>query len=255
MEKVTAFLNRKVGGIKVLYFALIFALIVGWYAWRLVRNGAIDGATAEDSGGDSGGGESASTGALPNLESGTVYVATQPDYVADTDVETNDSWAAKVIKWIAGENIGTSLEAQAAVQKYLAGADLSWKQGQIIDQAIGKYGTPPTLLDVGNVADKAIAKKVPDAPGAPAVHTIRKDSARLSVIPPNDNGAPILQYEFQWSGDATFNGADRTFVAAGREATIPLGYPDKEYRARVRAKNAQGWGAYGPAAIFKTAKG
>ncbi len=84
------------------------------------------------------------------------------------------------------------------------------------------------------------AATAPDAPAVPTVTALSPTRLQVTWTAPNDNGAPILDYDVQYrvggSGgwtDAGYDGTDTTTAITGLTAATP-------YQVRVRATNSVG---------------
>lgn len=70
---------------------------------------------------------------------------TQPttDQGASGSYETNQSWLAKAVTYLATKGI-LPLDAQSALNAYLSGGGtLTYQQSQIVNQALNQFGLPP----------------------------------------------------------------------------------------------------------------
>lgn len=161
MEKVSAFLNRKILGIKVLY--LIAVGVVGLAVAAYVikpKDAEIDevsdvsadgGAGAVDAAGGasaSGAAEVSDTAAIayPTPPSGTVIVQ-QPgpspsDGAVNESVLSNTEWLTRGTSFLVSNKVGGTT-AQTALSTYLAGGQLSVVQRSYVDMVIAEYGLPP----------------------------------------------------------------------------------------------------------------
>jgi LysM repeat protein len=193
VDKFNAFMQRKVFGIKVLYIVAVLVVLLGFVAWKMKSAGPpadqIEDTGETDTAGDTG------TTLFPDADgTGTVSSGGTGGTVPDTgtgtgtdtgggtgtstggdggfvEPETNDSWARKAILFLT-QNGSTVQTASSAIQKYLAGDQLSYAEGVLRDKAVGKYGLPPDLPPLGGTATKPttatkVTKHVP-----PAVHKV-----------------------------------------------------------------------------------
>ncbi len=170
--KLSAIVNRKVLGVRVLYLAALAVIILAYFAWSTSRKpadtGATDpagtaglgdlGAVTDSETGDGGGG-------VPTLSTGTVYGTSTPISEPDpTNLDDNDQWSKRAIAWGDANGLG-ALATQQAVQQYLSGGSLSYDQSQIVSKVIKQFGPPPDLPTGTTVADKPAQKQ-----GNPPVH-------------------------------------------------------------------------------------
>jgi hypothetical protein len=168
------FLSRKILGVQVLYWLAIGVLILAYVAYRM-RNASADlppAAETDPSLAPENADESAASydgftaQPTPTYSSGVA---------PSTTVETNESWAKKATEFVGASGLATYGDAQLAIQKYLNGDQLSFKEGQIRDAAIKQFGAPPEAVTVGGTDPKpaapATAAKRQGTP--PCYHTIR----------------------------------------------------------------------------------
>ncbi|XP_037976773.2 fibronectin type-III domain-containing protein 3a isoform X1 [Plutella xylostella] len=84
----------------------------------------------------------------------------------------------------------------------------------------------------------------PDAPPVPSVTLESPRSARLEWTPPNDNGAPILDYRLEMSTGAADASFAQVFAGLATSALVGDLTPFTAYFFRVCASNAAGRGAW-----------
>lgn len=149
--------RKKVLGVPVLYLAGGFVVILAAYAWKSKATpstppttpaAATDPATI---GGDT----------YPGMPVGTVIAAPGDATPAPVVIMDNAGWTREVEAYLVGtknENPGT---VQTAIQHYLAGADLSYAEGQIRDDAIRQFGLPPNIMDAGATGAAPLPVVVP----------------------------------------------------------------------------------------------
>lgn len=202
MDKITAFLNRKVLGVKMLYLVAVGVLILAAYAVYAWRTDSLDSAVDEaDTDDDSEDSESTS-GAYPSTTlSASDY---DSDTSTDTDVATytNDEWQAEAIAYLQSANLATALEAQKAVEVYLDGSNGTYKQKQLINKVIAAIGTPPNIPSTASYTsagdDTAWSDKKPAAPGIRKVNgrkitilaALRGEAYRFWISPTRDFSDP-----------------------------------------------------------------
>lgn len=172
VKPLKGFAKKKFLGIPVLYLAALFVTILAVIAWRMKSSTATDPnadptATNADLTGDQPTNDNGDL--LPTLSGGTV-VAGNVDSVPDpTKVATNDTWYKSAVEWLANSQSVNSGDAQAALQAYLSGANLTYAQGNIRDLAIKQFGLPPSPPTVGQTGSKPAQKQG----NPPCKHTVQ----------------------------------------------------------------------------------
>lgn len=144
-------LKRKVAGVPVIYLALGFVLILAVVAWQMKPSAdlAQDDADAEaDAATPTGSDE-----VLPPMPSGTVVVQPRETEPEAAPYEDNSTWRRKAVTYLIGKGVSVG-EAELAMQAYLAGNTLSFRQGELRDMAVKGVGLPPDDFQVGNVQPK-----------------------------------------------------------------------------------------------------
>ena len=84
----------------------------------------------------------------------------------------------------------------------------------------------------------------PAAPAAPTVQATSATSLAVSWQAPNDNGAPISDYDVQYRQSGTGPWSDRGHEGPGGQTTITGLRAATPYEVQVRAENAQGDGRW-----------
>lgn len=158
--------EKKVFGVPVLYLGLLAVVVFAVVAWKLKPTKTDPATGTENTTPDNvPGADEASLysgfGATSNSPA-TSSVPTAPEVVQPT----NDDWAKKSIEWLVAQNKAGGGEAQAAIVAYLNGEDLSFEQGQLRDDAIKQFGTPPEPLGViGQTGMQQAQKQFTSFPG------------------------------------------------------------------------------------------
>jgi hypothetical protein len=165
------FLSRKIIGVPLLYWLAIFVLILAYVAYRMRSAPSDVPETADPSLAPENADESAASydgftaQPTPTYSSGVA---------PSTTVETNESWAKKATEFVGASGLATYGDAQLAIQKYLNGDQLSFKEGQIRDAAIKQFGAPPEPVTVGGTDPKPVAAVTAKRQGTPPIyHTIK----------------------------------------------------------------------------------
>lgn len=147
-----ALTEKKVFGVPVLYIAALFVVILAVVAWRM--QSASEPAAEESAE------ELAATGdeEIPDVDysslatPGTVTVSSPTGVTTTPLPDDNDRWMRRAIEWLAAQGMATADQATIAIQKYLAGDQLSYEEGKLRDAAIGQFGLPPEIPISGGTA-------------------------------------------------------------------------------------------------------
>jgi len=192
MDKFNALMQRKFLGIKLLYYTAALVVGLAFIAWKMKSSGVPEDQVTEpdsDTGATDPGSDATGTGTDTD-GTGTVSSGGTGGTVPDTSTggdsgggdsgggdsgggteETNDTWARNAINFlIAG---GASVQSStSAIQKYLAGDQLSYAEGQLKDKAVKKFGLPPDIPPVGGTAKKPTTPVKQTKHVPPAVHKV-----------------------------------------------------------------------------------
>lgn len=248
--KTSGLLNRKVLGIKVMYLAAIFVVILGIYAVKVFREpnkSNVDDATeSDDIVGTDG-------GVYPTPSDGTVYVVQNPDTETPdgTEERTNEDWLSDAIGILVTKGNASPTGAQAALQKYLNGDDLSYQEKTLVDKALEAQGTPPEITQIGKTA-KFVGK--PGAPSGMGFRNVGMKGYQVVAGTAASNGSKIDKWQLQVSYNDTFDPADPIQTSSDRIFDVTGKKSDHMFRNRVRAHNAKGWGPWSTVATVKTRK-
>lgn len=172
MDKLKAFMNRKILGVKVLYLALVLVVVLGFVAWKMksagVDAGAIDTPADETAPEDVG--NDVPTTVTPTDSSLGIGsggssaggITTDPVYTPPVvpEAPTNDTWMRQGIDWLIKQGVPSD-QATAALQAYLAGDQLSFDQGKLRERVIQQFGLPPEIPPSGGTANKPTTPKAP----------------------------------------------------------------------------------------------
>lgn len=228
-----AIAKKKFLNIPVLYWVGGFVLILAVVAYRMKPSVEPTSATdAAGTGVDTDGAvdESNPYGGLAT--NGTVIVAPQQPQASDAVAETNDTWARAAVNYLIESKQATPGAAQAAIQKYLQGDNLTFEEGILRDSAIAKLTLPPEpLVNIGQVSEKPGQKQFSNFPGT---HTVKGT---------NDNTPAKLATIYYGSGDAlhqnkivaanTSLGPASTTYNVGNRIHIPLWITPKYFTAHA----------------------
>jgi len=164
MADIQAILKRKVAGVPVLYLAAGFVAVLALYAWKTKSTTGTQNAAQSES--DVMAGAADTSQLFPSTDLGTVYV--QPaDSLTGTDnaaqgYATNDDWLKAAADYLIKNKGVTPGEAQAALQAYLDGNTMSYKQSALKDAAIVAIGYPPYLPSIGGTEPQTAVQQTQD---------------------------------------------------------------------------------------------
>lgn len=187
VDKIKELMQKKVGGVPVLYLIAAGVLVLAIYAWRMKPQADF----TDDNSDVQGDAESAST--LPDeggsaydslATQGTVTVVQQPSTSTQPSTEkTNSDWVKEGAEWAVLPTSGLNVsgaEANQALSLYLQGADLNYAQTQIVNAVTKEKGQPPD--GVG-----ATGKLTLTAPDAAATRQVTSFPGWHTVKGSNDN--------------------------------------------------------------------
>lgn len=171
MEKITAFLNKKVAGIPMYVIGLVVAVIALWGAWRLSPS-EDEEPIPEEPASDDEGFDASMDGQQPIFLASTPQ---PPDALLNTQQPepTNDEWGQRAISVLTADGVPYQ-DAASAIQKFLNGETLSNVEGRNRDRAIAVVGTPPEPVIPGRVNPyKGPAARQGNPP---TIHTVKGTS-------------------------------------------------------------------------------
>ncbi len=116
----------------------------------------------------------------------------------------------------------------------------------VVSYSVSDKTKDPTRTVTGQV--RLTVRAAPDAPGTPTVVTVSSQTAVISWAAPNNNGAPITDYQVAVNGPGSGN-ARGGCVQAGTTATtctITGLTNTQQYTFSVKAQNAAGWSTASP---------
>lgn len=195
MGKVSAFLNRKVFGIKVLYLLAVAVVGLGIAAYVIKPKtdsadevSDVDETTTDDEAAESGTEVSDAEYLYPDAPTGTVTVSPAPVELNGGENESivdNASWLSRGVAFLVGNGLSGTV-AQSALQTYLSGGSLSVSQKSYVDKVIAEYGLPPDGTDspaAKTVKTRAVSRYVRPSNGADyfivySDKTLRKTTVR-----------------------------------------------------------------------------
>ena len=157
MERVSAFLNRKVLGVKVLYLLAVAVIALAIVAFVMKPKAdpadeVSDTDVTPDDGTDGGvdyAGDGSEPQSWPATGSGTVTVMPpQADLIGNMNesILSNEEWLSRSVAYLVSKGVSGTI-AQSALTTYLAGGQLSITQKNNVDDAIKEFGLPPQGVD------------------------------------------------------------------------------------------------------------
>lgn len=204
-------------------------------------------------------------GSESNVRSATTMTATAPDPPAAPTFSDVQGTSLRV-NWVAPSTNGAAITGYT-VERSSTGPSSGF--GNAIDgisasatsvQVTGlDYGTTYWFRVIahssagsstGASASVTTGTTVPFAPPAPTVDRITQTTARVSYTEPNDGGLPITGYDIQRATDPDFTQNVVTTPDTASPIDITGLTPAVTTWVRVRAKNANGNGAWSPATSF-----
>jgi len=165
--KLSDLTEKKVGGIPVVYIAVIVAGIALYGAIRLKPAATDTADTGDTVEGDQGG----------EIAIQPVFVANKSQTVTSDDSgfgkDTNEYWGRRAIEWLTAN--GTALPlATSAITGYLDGTTLSYAEGVVRDKAIHQFGLPPEGLLSANTNKQNVYNGPASKQGVPPLHHVIK---------------------------------------------------------------------------------
>lgn len=249
------FAKKKVLGVPVLYVAAAAVTILVIVAWKMkaVGDQETPGVTPEDgvAGAES---DESNAGGLAGMgnaydgynSNGTVVVSPipTPTQTAEPTFSDNDAWVKASAEWLVAKNKASGTDASRALNKYVAGENLSFDEGSLVNAAISEKGQPPDPIgQIGTIGEQPARKQFA---GSNGTHTVQGT---------NDNTMPKLAALYYGVGDAlhanriaeynTGLGPVTTTFTAGTKVVIPS-YVNPVYYT-VTGKNSDN--------LFKTIAG
>jgi hypothetical protein len=237
-------LKKKVAGIPVLYLAGGFVVILAIVAYRMKSATAPAESNSEDAGAEPGTSDAA-TDYSGLATSGTVTVVQSAQDSVETDPYTNSDWEQDSIAYLVSEKQVPGTAAQAAVNKYLEGGDLSYEEGQWIDACIAKFKAPPDGAgSVGTIGTQPGQKQFSNYPGK---HTVKNTNDNTpSKLAALYYGSGSIENARLIAGANSALGAPGVTYTAGTVLTIPAYHSPVWYKVtgvndtsakKVAAKN------------------
>lgn len=180
MGGFSALMNREVFGVKVLYLLGVLVVVFAVYAWRM-KPGVSESEAVEpsaDAAPDGAESLADAVGGYPDVDGvGTVIQtgsgSSGPVYSQPADrIDSNDEWLRAAIEYLITQG-ATPEAATAAIQRYIAGDQLSWEQGELRDKAVMQIGLPPDIPPTGGTASKPVTGTTARQGTPPLVHRVK----------------------------------------------------------------------------------
>lgn len=236
---ISALLRRKVAGVPVVYFAALFVAILVFIAWRLKN---VSGDATETTPDGDVEGDVADGGGTGGEDPNPVFISKPVPNTPGTDgvivgtQDSNELWSRRAVEWLYGQHLATPAEAQAAIEAYMSGSDLSYGKSALVDKAIRQFGLPPEPLQRGKTLPSSAPAKRQGNP--PVRHTVKGTNdntfAELAQLyygshsPDHLNFLEVANISLEPKG---------TF-AVGTQIVIPKYHEPKYYTANAQARTA-----------------
>lgn len=138
---IKGMLDKKVGGVPVVYIAAGAVAILAVVAWRMKP--APDATEADAEGSDTTGDDDPYGGLATT---GTVIAAPSSTVTAPPAIETNEQWAREGAQYLLSKKLTSPGNALTVTTKYINGAVLTYEESGLKDRVIEGIGYPPEPL-------------------------------------------------------------------------------------------------------------
>jgi len=223
--------SRKYAGVPFSVWAAV--VVVGTLGYTYWKNRQTAATAAANPANAAPTGDTAATGQ-------PIFLAQQPPVQSTTGAvltgtgqpQTNEDWRRQAVEWLIQHRNLTADHAQAVVDGYLSGGNLSFQDGQLRDAVISQFGIPPELPSpVGTTGPEL------SAPTGFVVSDVTRSGFHLAWQPVQGATA----YEILYPNGHT----SRVTMPAGGFFGIRANTP---YTVKVRARSAtgavSGWSSY-----------
>lgn len=234
MDKLRELWGKKVGPVPVPVIALVLVAVLAFAAWRMKKPAGVQPDELETAADD----EAAANNEETAEDRIPSFVANPPatgSPVPDTggqigQVDDNDQWMRRSIEWLAGQGHATADQATIAMQKYIAGDQLSIAEGHLRDLAIAHFGLPPELPESGGTTPPVVTTPTPTTPTpttpkpttpapkkyiAPGYHTVSGSS--------DDSYTDMARLFYGRTDNASIDLIQSYNVTKGHEGPFPKG--------------------------------
>lgn len=200
MDKLKTLMGRKIVGVPVLYIVGAAVAVLAYFAFKMKGSATVssDEPVQDEAEGD-----------LP-LSTQPVFTANPPPAFersdgsigSTPDVDTNEKWLRRSIEWVSAHEGLPVDSVRIALQKWLAGEDLSVSEGHIRDAAVNHFGLPPEELPQGGqTAEPPVAVPIPDPPVVTPTPSFRPPGRYTTTGTSKDNSWAALARYVYGSGD------------------------------------------------------
>lgn len=114
---------------------------------------------------------------------------------------SNATWTATALGWMVTTQGASPLTVQRTIAAYMNGDDLTYEQGQMMDQIIGRFGLPPQgVTGISSVLPKATLPSKDPVTETPVVAPSTGSYTAPAPMPaspiPTQAPAPVFTHEF-----------------------------------------------------------
>ena len=176
MERLAAFMSRRVAGVPVGVIAVIIAAGLLFLAFKLPKQSEEIPADDGDGEGDAPFGDGVDVsqpvfGATPVIYQPSGGGGAGGGVASTPQADTNALWGKRATEWLMTQGASVN-EASAAISKYLSGEPLNTAETKWRDKAIAQFGFPPEGVEyVAPVDDSVPTPTAPPPPAAPGPYT------------------------------------------------------------------------------------
>ena len=222
MEKIQAFLSRKIGGVPVIAIVALAAGVLLFYAIRMKPAVEVDAETEEveeqgDTGGDPGDYSQPVFQATPTILQPSGVVSGGGSVTAIPQADSNELWRERVMNDLLVSGYSYNIAA-GMISKFLNGESLTVEEAKVRDKAIAKYGMPPEGVEFAPDEVKTATPKPTPTP-APVTPSTPAKAAR--------QGTPPLNHTVK-------NGAENTTAEL---SLLYYGYTTTATKNKIKAAN------------------
>lgn len=223
MDKIQAFLSKKIAGVPVIAIVALAAGVILFYAIRMKPSTSEEEEFEDveqegDTGGDPGDYSQPVFQATPTIlqPSGVV---TQGGVTAITSPDSNELWKERVVNDLLSKGYAYNI-AMGMATKFLAGESLSAEEAKVRDSVVAVYGMPPEGVEFAPDMPKETSPKTSPTP---VPTTTQAPAARA-----RKQGTPPLHHTVESTADNT----------AAELSQLYYGYTTGQTKNKIRAANA-----------------
>lgn len=224
--------QKKVAGVPVLYIGAVVVVILAVVAWRMkTPAGVPDAEVAAGDAADPAAEDVAAEERIPPFVANPPATGSPvPDPGGLGQVDDNDQWMRRSIEWLAGQGHATADAATIALQKYLAGDQLSMAEGRLRDLAISHFGLPPEIPTSGGTVDPVVPGPTPTNPPPTTTNPpvtppkVYKPNTFHTVTGPKDDSyTDMARLYYNRTDNASIDLIQSYNVTKGHEGPFPVG--------------------------------